>query len=120
MCEMESRVGLITCASQRLSRALAERLAAAGWSRVVDARRADRLEWAVAQLPAATRVVAIAGYVTDPRHRDDLVGAVRREGRLDLLVNNASTLGVSPLPALAEIEPRVLHRIYDVNVVAPI
>src|SRR5689334_12822803 len=117
---MESRVALITGASQGLGRALAQRLAASGWTLVVDARRADRLERAVAELPAATRVVAIAGDVTDPRHRDDLVGAVRRQGRLDLLVNNASTLGASPLPALAEIEPRVLHRIYDVNVVAPI
>jgi NAD(P)-dependent dehydrogenase (short-subunit alcohol dehydrogenase family) len=117
---MEPRVALITGASQGLGRALAERLAAAGWTLVLDARRAGRLERAVASLPAPARVVAIAGDVTDPRHRDDLVEAVRREGRLDLLVNNASTLGASPLPALAEIEPRVLQRIYDVNVVAPI
>jgi NAD(P)-dependent dehydrogenase (short-subunit alcohol dehydrogenase family) len=117
---MEPRVALITGASQGLGRALAERLAAAGWTLVVDARRADRLDAAVAGLPAHTRVVAVAGDVSDPRHRDDLVEAVRRQGRLDLLVNNASTLGASPLPALGDIEPQVLHRIYDVNVVAPI
>jgi NAD(P)-dependent dehydrogenase (short-subunit alcohol dehydrogenase family) len=117
---MERRVALITGASQGLGRALAERLAAAGWTLVVDARRADRLDRAVADLSPRAHVVALAGDVTDPRHRDDLAEAVRREGRLDLLVNNASTLGASPLPALGAIEPRVLHRIYDVNVVAPL
>jgi NAD(P)-dependent dehydrogenase (short-subunit alcohol dehydrogenase family) len=117
---MEPRVALITGASQGLGRALAEGLAAAGWTLVVDARRADRLDRAVAELSARTRVVAVPGDVADGRHRDELVEAVRREGRLDLLVNNASTLGASPLPSLADIEPHVLHRIYDVNVVAPI
>ena len=117
---MEARVALITGASQGLGRALAERLADDGWTLVVDARRAERLDAAVAELSARTRVVARAGDVADAGHRDDLVEAVRREGRLDLVVNNASTLGASPLPALASIEADVLRRIYDVNVVAPI
>ena len=117
---MEARVALITGASQGLGRALAERLADDGWTLVVDARRAERLDAAVAELSARTRVVARAGDVADAGHRDDLVEAVRREGRLDLVVNNASTLGASPLPALATIEADVLRRIYDVNVVAPI
>jgi len=118
--QAEPRVALVTGASQGLGRALAERLAVDGWTLVVDARHADRLERAAAELSARTRVVAIAGDVADADHRDDLVEAVRREGRLDLLVNNASTLGASPLPALATIDADVLRRIYDVNVFAPI
>ena len=65
-------------------------------------------------------MVAIAGDVTDAAHREQLVEAVRELGRLDLLVNNASTLGASPLPALATIDLDVLRRIYEVNVVAPL
>jgi NAD(P)-dependent dehydrogenase (short-subunit alcohol dehydrogenase family) len=117
---MEQPVALITGASQGLGRALATELADRGWVLVVDARRADRLEATAEALAARTQVVAIAGDVTDPEHRARLVAAVQELGRLDLLVNNASTLGASPLPELAQIEPDVLRRTYDVNVVAPL
>src|SRR5271166_1594432 len=41
-------------------------------------------------------------------------------GRLDLLVNNAGTLGASPLPALADYPPDELRAAFEVNVIAPI
>jgi NAD(P)-dependent dehydrogenase (short-subunit alcohol dehydrogenase family) len=117
---MEQPVALITGASQGLGRALAAELAARGWVLVIDARRADRLDATTRDLATRSKVVAIAGDVTDPAHRARLVAAVEELGRLDLLVNNASTLGASPLPELASIEPDVLRRTYDVNVVAPL
>jgi NAD(P)-dependent dehydrogenase (short-subunit alcohol dehydrogenase family) len=114
-----SRVALITGASQGLGRALAAELAERGWTLVVDARRADRLAAAVELLPAG-RVVAIPGDVTDPVHRSQLVAAVESLGGLDLLVNNASALGASPLPALDAIDLDLFRQIYEVNVVAPL
>jgi len=114
-----TRVALITGASQGLGRALAAELADRGWTLVVDARRADRLAAAVQSLPA-DRVVAIPGDVADVAHRAELVDAVNSLGRLDLLVNNASTLGASPLPALDAIDLDLFRRIYEVNVVAPL
>jgi NAD(P)-dependent dehydrogenase (short-subunit alcohol dehydrogenase family) len=113
-------VALITGASQGLGRALAGALADRGWRLVIDARRADRLAAAAAELAARTPVVAIAGDVADPAHREQLAAAVEELGRLDLLVNNASTLGTSPLPALDVIDLDVLRRTYEVNVVAPL
>ena len=113
-------VAVVTGASQGLGLALAEALAEQGWTLVVDARRADRLDAAVARLARHTTVVGIAGDVTDPSHRAELARAAASLGTVGLLVNNASTLGASPLPELDAIEPETLLRIFAVNVVAPL
>ena len=114
---MTTRTALITGASRGLGRALARSLAADGWHLVLDARHADDLRVVAAELPSA---IAIAGDVADPRHRDALRTAVAGRGRLDLLVNNASTLGVTPLPTLARHRLDVLRQVYEVNVLAPL
>jgi NAD(P)-dependent dehydrogenase (short-subunit alcohol dehydrogenase family) len=113
-------VAVITGGSQGLGHALARELAAQGWQLVIDARRADRLHDAAAGLQAQTDVNALAGDVADPAHIAALRAAAEQFGHVDLLVNNASTLGQSPLPRLDDIELDVLRRILDVNVVAPI
>jgi len=119
---MDKPVALITGASQGLGRALSEALAAQDWRLVIDARRPDRLDAAAAAIRKATtaHIVAIPGDVADPTHRADLVAAVERFGRLDILVNNASTLGASPLPALDAIDLDALRSTFEVNVVAPL
>jgi NAD(P)-dependent dehydrogenase (short-subunit alcohol dehydrogenase family) len=117
---VHQRVALITGASQGLGRALAAALAAGGWTLVIDARRAARLADAAAELAAHATVVAIPGDVVDAAHRGRLTAAVDELGRLDLLVNNASTLGASPLPALDVIDLDLLRHVYEVNVVAPL
>ncbi|HUP72346.1 MAG TPA: SDR family oxidoreductase [Acidimicrobiales bacterium] len=118
------RVAVITGASQGLGLALARALAADGWSVVIDARDATRLAETEVLLAAAAsagaRVLAVAGDVSDPAHRDALAAHARALGPVQLLVNNASTLGASPLPAIDEITVDVLHRIFAVNVIAPL
>src|SRR2546429_9437427 len=113
-----ARVALVTGASQGLGRALATELAGRGWTLVVDARRADRLAAAVESLPA-DRVVAIPGDVADATHRAQLVAAVASLGRLGLLVNNASTLGASPVPPFGALDLHLLRHISEGNVGAP-
>jgi NAD(P)-dependent dehydrogenase (short-subunit alcohol dehydrogenase family) len=109
---------LVTGASRGLGLALARSLAAAGWSLVVDARGADALEAARAELAALTDVHAIPGDVADEAHLRELVTAAYP--RLDLLVNNASVLGPSPQPPLATYPAPELERVYRVNVFAPL
>jgi NAD(P)-dependent dehydrogenase (short-subunit alcohol dehydrogenase family) len=104
---------LVTGAGRGLGLALARSLLADGWRVVVDARRAAHL---AAALPGA---VVVPGDVTDPVHRDALAAAVGGE-RLDLLVNNASDLGPSPLPRVAEVPLAAVRRAYEVNVIAPL
>jgi NAD(P)-dependent dehydrogenase (short-subunit alcohol dehydrogenase family) len=113
-------VAVVTGASQGLGLALGEALAREGWALVVDARRPDRLDAAVQRLAVHTEVIGIPGDVTDPAHRDELARAAADLGEVRLVVNNASTLGESPMPSLRDIEPGVLRRVFDVNVVAPI
>lgn len=111
---------LITGASRGLGRALAQALAERGWALVIDAREPSALTAAAAELAARTRVVALPGDVADEGHRLALMTAVDRLGGLDVVVHNASVLGPSPQPRLADYPLVELERVYAVNVFAPI
>ena len=112
---------LVTGASRGLGRALAAGLAREGFDLIIDARDAVALDAAAGALRAAgATVTAVPGDVTDPAHRAALLAAAAAAGRLDLLVNNAGTLGASPLPALADYPPDELRAAFEANVIAPI
>ena len=113
------RTALITGASRGLGRALARALAERGWRLVIDARGVTELEGVAGELSARTDVITIPGDVSDESHRKALLDAANG-GRLDLLVNNASLLGPSPQPKLADYDLNTLERVYDVNVFAPL
>jgi NAD(P)-dependent dehydrogenase (short-subunit alcohol dehydrogenase family) len=115
---MDTPSALVTGASAGLGRALAAALAERGWRLVVDARDAARLTAAVSALPRPDLVTPVPGDVGDPAHRRALADAVGT--RLDLLVLNASTLGPSPLPRLAELPPADFEAILRTNAIAPL
>src|SRR5688500_9835159 len=100
---------IVTGASRGLGLALARALAQRGWRLAIDARGAEALEAARAELAGLTEVVAVAGDVPEDQHRRELVEAAGDE--IDLVVNNASVLGPSPLPALADLAPEALEEI---------
>src|ERR671923_2056449 len=108
-------VAILTGASRGLGLALARALSERGWRVVVDARDGSALADAVAGLAG---VGAIPGDVTDGEHRRALVEAA--DERIDLLVNNASRLGPSPQPALADYPLAELARVYETNLFAPL
>jgi NAD(P)-dependent dehydrogenase (short-subunit alcohol dehydrogenase family) len=106
---------IVTGASRGLGLALTRALVERGWRVAVDARDAAALRDAWPDAPAD---VLVAGDVTDADHRRALVDAAGPA--VDLVVNNASFLGPSPQPALADYPLDVLRRVYEVNVVAPL
>lgn len=108
---------LVTGASQGFGRAVATQLAARGWRLVIDARSQADLQRVADDLPDS---VAVAGDVTDPLHRETLAAAVEVLGGIDLLINNASELGPSPLPYLRDYPLDAARTVYETNVIAPL
>lgn len=114
------KVALITGSSRGLGLTLADFLAAQGYTLILTARGEEALAEAAAGLSYGYPVYALPGDVTDPAHRRALAECAAEQGGLDLLVNNASDLGVSPLPPLAQYPLGRLAELYDTNVVAPL
>lgn len=116
----EGHVATVTGGSRGLGKALARELLAKGLTVIIDGRDAAELERARHELSKEGPVIAIAGDVADPNHAHALIAAAERSGRLDLLVNNASTLGKTPLPSVDQLDRATFDRLFAVNVFAPI
>lgn len=110
------RVALVTGGSAGLGLALGKGLARSGWTVITDGRSEERFEHA--DLP--DEVSAVVGDLTDADHREALVAAVSAQGRLDLLVHNASTLGPLPMRPLAEVDVADLQEVWRTNIGGPL
>ena len=120
MTQFQARpVAIVTGASRGFGRAVTAALLDRGWAVVADARRASDLKSTAAELNSS-RLIALPGDVTDAPHRDALVAAAIEAGPLCLLVNNASRLGPSPQPLLADYPASELWAVYQSNVFAPL
>jgi NAD(P)-dependent dehydrogenase (short-subunit alcohol dehydrogenase family) len=117
----ERPLALVTGASRGLGAALARFLAGDGFDLVLTARGEAALGRAATEArPFGTTVRWRPGDVSDAQHRHALSELVAESGRLDLLVNNASELGPSPLRPLVSTPLEEVERVYRTNVVGPI
>jgi len=109
---------IITGGSEGLGRELAASLSQLGWQVIIDARHAEGLDRAAVDL--GDHVLGVVGDVTDASHRRALVEAAVARGPLELVVNNASTLGPLPMPTLDAYGLDDWRQVFEVNVVAPL
>ncbi|MDA8045517.1 MAG: SDR family NAD(P)-dependent oxidoreductase [Actinomycetota bacterium] len=106
------KTAIVTGGSSGLGRALSAELVRAGWEVVIDGRDAS----AVHRSARLSGAVPFPGDVTDANHRSGLLD----RQRVDLLVNNAGSLGQSPLPPLESYPLDRLRALFETNVVAPL
>jgi NAD(P)-dependent dehydrogenase (short-subunit alcohol dehydrogenase family) len=112
---------LVTGGSRGLGRALGEALAAAGARVVLVARQRPELDAVVAGIRArGGEAHAIAADVADREATYVIAGqAAAAVGTVDLLINNASTLGPVPLRLWLDTDCEDLSRALAVNLVGP-
>ncbi len=118
---LRDTTSLVTGASRGLGRALAEILAAAGSRVVMVAREQGPLEEAAAAIRAAGGIAhALVADVGDINAVHPIAAqAAALVGPIDILVNNASTLGPTPLRLLLDTECEDLSRVLEVNLIGP-
>jgi NAD(P)-dependent dehydrogenase (short-subunit alcohol dehydrogenase family) len=115
---MTTQVAIVTGASRGLGRALATGLARSGWRLVINSRDPTALARARAELDG--EVAAVAGDITDPAHRAELISVAADLGPLGLLVHNAGVLGPSPLPAMSQFPLPALRDLVEATLIAPL
>jgi NAD(P)-dependent dehydrogenase (short-subunit alcohol dehydrogenase family) len=118
---LKNKTALVTGASRGLGRALANILSERGAKLVLTARHADALEEVSSALRArGGQAYALPADIADKAAIYPLLGeAVALAGPIDLLVNNASTLGPTPLRWLLDTDCEALERALAVNLLGP-
>ncbi|AOF94432.1 SDR family oxidoreductase [Sinorhizobium sp. RAC02] len=115
MSNITNKIVLVTGASSGIGEAVARALAKAGATVVLGARRTDRLETLAAEITAAGGKVLYRSL--DVTSRQDVQAfadaALDAFGRIDVIINNA---GVMPLSPMASLKVDEWNRMVDVNI----
>ena len=125
MGKLECKNILITGASQGLGREMALRFAREGAAALsLVARHAEQLNVVrddVLKITPKIDIVNIEGDVSKPRDIERIVATTlaRFKGQLDVLVNNASTIGPSPMPYLLDYPVEDFREVLDTNLIGP-
>jgi NAD(P)-dependent dehydrogenase (short-subunit alcohol dehydrogenase family) len=121
MTQKRTPVAVITGSSRGLGAVLASLLAGQGCDLVITARGRADLDAVRTRLAGYGRqIVTIPGDISDPAHQADVIAAAESLGGLDILINNASDLGTTPLPRQADYPLDALRRTVEINVIAPL
>jgi NAD(P)-dependent dehydrogenase (short-subunit alcohol dehydrogenase family) len=123
MFNLRDQVALITGASRGLGRALAVEFAKQGAKLVINSRNASASGLRETEAILKTLNAPVLSVVADVSDRADverLAGeSLAKFGRVDVLVNNASALGPTPMPYLADTPIEEFEHVLQTNLTAP-
>lgn len=118
---LKNKVVMITGATQGLGRALTRAFAREGAKLAICARRQRELEEVKLEAESCGgEVFAIPADVSIPREVEKFVALTEKAyGRIDVLINNASILGPSPMPLLLDYPEEDFAEVIRVNSISP-
>ena len=120
---LQAKVCLVTGASRGLGRALALEFARRGAQVVINSRSNSAIDLAETERQIKALGAQCLAVVADVSQRQDverLAGeALARFGRVDVLVNNASSLGPTPMPYLVDYPIEDFNSVMQTNVTGP-
>jgi NAD(P)-dependent dehydrogenase (short-subunit alcohol dehydrogenase family) len=118
---LKNNVVMITGVTQGLGKALTLTFAKEGARLAVCARRKNELEEVKLEAEAlGAEVLAVTADVSDPRDVEKFVALTEETyGRIDVLINNASILGPSPMPLLLDYPEDDFAEVIRVNSISP-
>ncbi|WP_233435000.1 SDR family NAD(P)-dependent oxidoreductase [Mesobacillus jeotgali] len=118
---IKNKVVMITGVTQGLGKALTLRFAKEGAKLAVCARREKELEVVKEEAESyGAEVLAVTADVSVPREAEKFVAlTLEKFGRIDVLINNASVLGPSPMPLLLDYPEEDFAEVIRVNSISP-
>ena len=124
MIRLQGKYALITGASQGLGLQLAQAFArecAAGVTIVARGAELEKARYLIQEAAPEIKVLAIAADVSQSQDIERIVATTLNEfqGRLDILVNNASAIGPSPMPFLLDYPLEDFRTVLNTNLIAP-
>jgi NAD(P)-dependent dehydrogenase (short-subunit alcohol dehydrogenase family) len=125
MNRLKGKYALITGASQGLGRQLAIDFALEGAAGIsIVARHAEDLTKVrdkIQEIAPSTQVLVIGADLIKQEDIERVIATTLTEfnGRLDILINNASSIGPSPMPYLLDYPLEDFHSVINTNLIAP-
>lgn len=120
---LEGKVCLVTGASRGLGRALALEFARQGASLVINSRNSSGTDLASVESELKSlgaETLSVTADVSDRADVERLAGqALGRFRRVDVLVNNASSLGPTPMPYLLDYPLEAFNAVLQTNLAGP-